>query len=101
MQAGVAAGGAPRRRRVRRRRLTREVGEPGVADDRQRDAAERARARVPRVRARRGRVRGPVPCEAQVALAYAWNENTEGGWLLPTKGNGTMRLDAVAKALLS
>ena len=42
----------------------------------------------------------PAVAEAGVALAYAWNENTEGGWILPTKGNGTMRLDAVAKALL-
>ena len=42
----------------------------------------------------------PEVAEARVAISYAWNENTEGGWLLPTLGNGTMRLDAVKKALL-
>jgi len=39
-----------------------------------------------------------VPTET--ALVYAWNENTEGGWLLPTKGEGRSRLEAVSKALL-
>jgi len=37
--------------------------------------------------------------EPGVALLYAWNENSEGGWLLPTLGNGTTRLDAVAAGL--
>ena len=34
-----------------------------------------------------------------VAIVYAWNENTEGGWLLPTLGNGTARLDAIRNVL--
>lgn len=41
----------------------------------------------------------PDAVPAQAAIAYAWNENTEGGWLLPTKGEGCTRLDAVAQAL--
>ena len=40
-----------------------------------------------------------VPSEA--AIVYAWNENTEGGWLLPTKGEETSRLDAFKKGLES
>ncbi len=31
-------------------------------------------------------------------LVYAWNENSEGGWLLPTLGEGTARIDALAAA---
>ena len=38
--------------------------------------------------------------EADTAIVYAWNECTEGGWLLPTKGEGRTRLEAVANALL-
>ena len=44
---------------------------------------------------------GGLPvAQAKAAIMYAWNENTEGGWLIKTKGTGTERLDAVAKALL-
>ncbi len=32
-------------------------------------------------------------------LIYAWNEFDEGGWLAPTIGDGTTRLDAVRKAV--
>lgn len=32
-------------------------------------------------------------------LIYAWNEFSEGGWIAPTTGEGTRRIDAVAKAL--
>ena len=31
-------------------------------------------------------------------LVYAWNENSEGGWLVPTLGEGTARVDALAAA---
>eukprot|EP00656_Telonema_subtile_P019151 TRINITY_DN20430_c0_g2_i1.p1 TRINITY_DN20430_c0_g2~~TRINITY_DN20430_c0_g2_i1.p1 ORF type:complete len:155 (-),score=26.52 TRINITY_DN20430_c0_g2_i1:160-624(-) len=37
--------------------------------------------------------------EAGVGIVYAWNENSEGGWLIPTKGEGDTRIQAVAKAL--
>lgn len=30
-------------------------------------------------------------------LVYAWNENSEGGWLVPTLGEGERRVDALAK----
>lgn len=36
---------------------------------------------------------------AQLAIIYAWNENDEGGWLVPTLAEGSARLDAIAKAL--
>lgn len=36
---------------------------------------------------------------AQTIIAYAWNESDEGGWLVPTQGEGTTRLDAVRDAL--
>ena len=40
----------------------------------------------------------PAVVPTQTALVYAWNENTEGGWLLPTLGEGSVRLRAVANA---
>ena len=32
------------------------------------------------------------------ALVYAWNENSEGGWLVPTLGEGAARVDALHNA---
>ncbi len=39
----------------------------------------------------------PEVCDAHSILCYAWNEFCEGGWLCPTYGEGTARLDAVRK----
>ncbi len=36
---------------------------------------------------------------ANAIIIYAWNENDEGGWLIPTLSEGTARLDAIAKVL--
>ncbi|MCF7816371.1 MAG: glycoside hydrolase family 99-like domain-containing protein [Kiritimatiellales bacterium] len=36
---------------------------------------------------------------ANTVLIYAWNEFDEGGWLCPTLGEGTARLDAVKSVL--
>ena len=36
---------------------------------------------------------------AQLSILYAWNENDEGGWLVPTLHQGTARLDAIARVL--
>jgi hypothetical protein len=36
---------------------------------------------------------------ANVILIYAWNENDEGGWLIPTLSEGTARLEAIARVL--
>lgn len=41
----------------------------------------------------------PAAAPARAMLIYAWNENDEGGWLVPTLGEGTARIDAVAAAL--
>ena len=44
----------------------------------------------------------PVPCPAQIGLIYAWNELTEGGWLMPTytpSGADPQRVGAVGAAL--
>jgi uncharacterized protein (TIGR03437 family) len=38
---------------------------------------------------------------ANVVLIYAWNENAEGGWIVPTLSEGSARLDAVHGALAS
>jgi len=35
----------------------------------------------------------------RVLLIYAWNENGEGGYLTPTKKDGTAYLEAVARGL--
>jgi len=37
--------------------------------------------------------------DAKAILIYAWNENDEGGWLVPTQKEGTSRLQAVRSAL--
>ena len=36
---------------------------------------------------------------ANALLIYAWNENDEGGWLIPTLGEGTARLEAITDVL--
>jgi len=36
---------------------------------------------------------------ANALIIYAWNENDEGGWLIPTLSAGTARLDAIARIL--
>ncbi len=41
----------------------------------------------------------PEACPAKTALIYAWNENDEGGWLVPTLSEGTARLDAIGRVL--
>jgi len=37
----------------------------------------------------------PDAAEAKTMLFYAWNEVDEGGWLVPDKGQGTAKLDAI------
>jgi hypothetical protein len=39
------------------------------------------------------------PASARLIIIYAWNENDEGGWLTPTLGEGTARLDAIRGVL--
>ena len=41
----------------------------------------------------------PDICPAQAVIVYAWNENDEGGWLVPTLSEGTARIDAISKIL--
>jgi hypothetical protein len=41
----------------------------------------------------------PDSSPAHAALIYAWNENDEGGWLVPTISEGTARLDAIRRVL--
>jgi hypothetical protein len=36
---------------------------------------------------------------ANAVIIYAWNENDEGGWLIPTLSEGTGRLDAIRDVL--
>jgi len=43
----------------------------------------------------------PQAAEARTALTYAWNENDEGGWLVPTLSEGASRLDAIRRVLRS
>ncbi|MDQ3814052.1 MAG: hypothetical protein M3347_08880, partial [Armatimonadota bacterium] len=38
---------------------------------------------------------------AQMAIIYAWNENDEGGWLVPTLSEGSARLDAIRRVLVN
>lgn len=41
----------------------------------------------------------PDVTEANTILIYAWNEFDEGGWLCPTEGDGTKRVDALKNIL--
>ena len=41
----------------------------------------------------------PAAAPADAAIIYAWNENDEGGWLVPTLSEGTKRLEAIGKVL--
>ncbi len=41
----------------------------------------------------------PSACPANAVLIYAWNELSEGGWLVPTRSEGTARLDALSSVL--
>jgi hypothetical protein len=41
----------------------------------------------------------PSDCDASTIIIYAWNEFDEGGWICPTFGNNTDRIDAIRKVL--
>ena len=41
----------------------------------------------------------PETAEANAVLIYAWNENDEGGWLVPTLEGGDARLNAIRQVL--
>lgn len=41
----------------------------------------------------------PDAAEARTMLFYAWNEVDEGGWLVPDKGQGTAKLDAIREVV--
>lgn len=41
----------------------------------------------------------PDATPGKAILIYAWNENDEGGWLVPTLEDGSWRLQAIRKAL--
>jgi hypothetical protein len=43
--------------------------------------------------------RNPSVADSQAIIIYAWNENDEGGWLVPTLSEGTARLDALRGVL--
>ncbi len=43
--------------------------------------------------------RHPAAAPARLAIIYAWNENDEGGWLVPTLDEGSARLDDIGKVL--
>lgn len=43
--------------------------------------------------------KNPAAAPAKAVIIYAWNENDEGGWLVPTLSEGTARIDAAAKVL--
>ena len=43
--------------------------------------------------------KNPTVAPAKAVIIYAWNENDEGGWLVPTLGEGTARIEATAKVL--
>jgi hypothetical protein len=41
----------------------------------------------------------PGAVEPNAIIIYAWNELTEGGWMVPTRGGGTARVDATGEVL--
>ena len=43
--------------------------------------------------------KNPDVAESRAILIYAWNENDEGGWLVPTLSEGTARVEALSRVL--
>jgi len=41
----------------------------------------------------------PSATEPNAVIIYAWNELTEGGWMTPTRGDGTARIEATGEVL--
>lgn len=41
----------------------------------------------------------PASAEAKTIIMYAWNELSEGGWIVPTHSEGTARLEAIRQVL--
>jgi hypothetical protein len=41
----------------------------------------------------------PNATEPNAVIIYAWNELTEGGWMVPTRGDGTARVEATGEVL--
>jgi hypothetical protein len=41
----------------------------------------------------------PSTAEPNAIIIYAWNELTEGGWMVPTRGAGTTRIEATTQVL--
>jgi glycosyl transferase family WbsX len=41
----------------------------------------------------------PSAAEPNAVIIYAWNEFEEGGWMTPTRGEGTARIDATGEVL--
>jgi len=41
----------------------------------------------------------PENAQPGAVILYAWNESDEGGWLVPTHAEGTLRLEAIARVL--
>ncbi|MBN1766830.1 MAG: glycoside hydrolase family 99-like domain-containing protein [Sedimentisphaerales bacterium] len=42
----------------------------------------------------------PEVTDSKAIIIYAWNELAEGGWLVPTRGDGTARIEATGEVLL-
>jgi len=97
----IAMTGWDRRPRVDRPVPWETWQEPGVGRDRFYRTPTPAELAAHVGKAVRWIERNPDHAGAGVVLTYAWNENDEGGWLVPTLSEGTARLDALAKALAS
>ncbi|MHC4503143.1 MAG: glycoside hydrolase family 71/99 protein [Planctomycetota bacterium] len=95
----IVMTGWDRRPRVERPVPWEKWQKPGVGIEKYyqaptpRELAAHVRKAVDWLRANRSHAK------AQAALIYAWNENDEGGWLVPTLSEGPARVDAVREAL--
>ena len=91
--------GWDRRPRVARPVPWEKWQKPGVGMDKYYEAPTPKELAAHLQRAVRWLQSHPTQAPAALAIIYAWNENDEGGWLVPTLAEGNARLEAIRPIL--
>lgn len=96
----LVMSGWDRRPRIERPHPWEPWQKPGVGMDRYYEAPTPAELAGHLQAAVRWNAANAKAAEANAILIYAWNENDEGGWLVPTLSEGSARLDALQQVLI-
>jgi len=97
----LVMAGWDRRPRIERPHPWEPWQKPGEGMDRYYEAATPAELATHLQHALQWIASNPSSAKAEAVLVYAWNENDEGGWIVPTLGEGAARLDAIAEVLVT